>query len=403
MSAEPRGAAPRRSARDWFVDLTCIAAVLILGLLIYVGETNVWAPTTALAVLDIVGGTLSCAALWWRRRWPFEIGLVTAVASAGSKLSTLAALIMLFTVALHRNTKSLVIVAAANLAATAILTVWQPDPATDVRLDITFSALGMIAVIAWGMFLRARRQLVLSLQERAERAEAEQQWRFDQGRQLERSRIAREMHDVLGHRISLISMHAGALELRAGSAEDDVAESAAIIRASAHQALQDLREVIGILRTEPDDDVSERPQPTLEDVPTLIRESQRAGMHITLQFQVDQTAGDTPASVGRTAYRVVQEGLTNARKHAPGAAVLVQVNGRPGPGLSVELRTRLPIRPPSAADPPTGGQGLLGLAERAELVGGRCEHSRAPDGDFLLQCWLPWSAWRLPEPQSSTF
>ncbi len=91
--------------------------------------------------------------------------------------------------------------------------------------------------------------------------------------------------------------------------------------------------------------------------------------------------------------------MTNSRKHAPGAAVLVTVHGRPGNGLTVELCTRKPIRTTAETAPVTSGQGLLGLAERAELIGGRLQHSRTPDGDFLLQCWLPWSAWRVPERQ----
>jgi signal transduction histidine kinase len=205
------------------------------------------------------------------------------------------------------------------------------------------------------------------------------------------------MHDVLGHRISLISMHAGALELRAEGTDGDVAESAAIIRASAHQALQDLREVIGVLRTEPEDaSVSEPAQPALDEVPALIEESQRVGMNITFQSDVAASGPGVPAGVGRAAYRIVQEGLTNARKHAAGAAVLVQVSGTPGPGLRIELRTRKPVGPPAEPGSSTG-QGLLGLAERAALVGGRFEHGRTPEGDFLLQCWLPWSAWQIPD------
>ena len=114
------------------------------------------------------------------------------------------------------------------------------------------------------MFVRARRQLVLSLRERADRAEAEQQLHVEQARQQERARIAREMHDVLAHRISLLSMHAGALEFRPDAPPEEVARAAGIVRASAHQALQDLREVIGVLREEPAvNGGPERPQPTL--------------------------------------------------------------------------------------------------------------------------------------------
>jgi signal transduction histidine kinase len=233
---------------------------------------------------------------------------------------------------------------------------------------------------------------VVSLRERAERAESEQQLRVGQARQLERNRIAREMHDVLAHRISLVSMHAGALEFRADAVGGEVARSAAVIRSSAHQALEDLREVIGVLRDGTDDDAPERPQPTLDDVPCLIKESQQAGMHVTFRFDFPETDGGLPLSVGRTAYRIVQEGLTNARKHAPGAAVVVDLEGSPGPGLTVEVRSRRPIADWPGPRIPGAGQGLVGLAERADLAGGRLEHGQLADGDFRLGAWLPWPA-----------
>ena len=183
------------------------------------------------------------------------------------------------------------------------------------------------------MFVRARRQLVLSLRDRAERAEAEQQLRVEQARQQERARIAREMHDVLAHRISLLSLHAGALEFQPDAPPEEVARAAGVIRASAHEALEDLRAVIGVLREEPTTAIPERPQPTLADLPALIEES-RAGRHAgALRRSSSPDVDAVPAATGRSAYRIVQEGLTNARKHARGAAVDVTVDGargRPG-------------------------------------------------------------------------
>src|SRR3712207_3314584 len=108
--------------------------------------------------------------------------------------------------------------------------------------------------------------------DRAEQAEAEQELRLQQARQVERTRIAREMHDVLAHRISLLSLHAGALEFRPDAPPEEVARAAGVIRASAHQALHDLREVIGVLRDDPCDDATVPPQPTLGDLPALVDE-----------------------------------------------------------------------------------------------------------------------------------
>jgi signal transduction histidine kinase len=115
-------------------------------------------------------------------------------------------------------------------------------------------------------------------------------------------------------------------------------------------------------------------------------------MHVTLRFAVPETDAGLPLSVGRTAYRIVQEGLTNARKHAPGAAVVVDLAGSPGPGVTLEIRSRRPIEVRTEPVIPRAGQGLVGLAERADLASGRLEHGRLPNGDFRLGAWLPWPA-----------
>jgi signal transduction histidine kinase len=251
------------------------------------------------------------------------------------------------------------------------------------------------------------------------------------------------MHDVLGHRLSLLSVHAGALEFRPDASAEEIAGAAKVIRENAHQALQDLREVIGVLRAP----VGELPQPTLADVRQLVAESGRAGMRVGLHEEV---AGTVPDLVGRTAYRIVQEGLTNARKHAPGAEVRVRLAGSPGQGLTVEVGNDAPGPAPApdrdpgpvpgpapdpdpgpvlgpapdpdpapgpgpASDPPgpvpgppvgersrspdgdagrdpqpRSGQGLVGLAERVTLASGRLEHGPTAGGGWRLSAWLPW-------------
>jgi signal transduction histidine kinase len=199
------------------------------------------------------------------------------------------------------------------------------------------------------------------------------------------------MHDVLAHRISLLSMHAGALEFRPDADPEEIARAAGVVRASAHQALQDLREVIGVLREEPGDGRPERPQPTLEALPALLEESREAGMHVSHEYRVEDLAA-VPAGVGRNAYRIVQEGLTNARKHARGAAVDVTVDGAAGVGLTVEVRNRLSLAAADVQLIPGAGTGLVGLSERTSLAGGTLEHGRTPTGDFHLRAWLPWPA-----------
>ena len=159
---------------------------------------------------------------------------------------------------------------------------------------------------------------------------------------LERTRIAREMHDVLAHRISLMALHAGGLEMRPDLPPAAVRETAVLLRTTAHQALDELRSVIGVLRDGPGDEASApAPQPTLSDIPRLVEETRRAGAKIDFEMQVDQ--GDVvPGSLGRDAYRIVQEALTNIGKHAVGTAAEVRVAGTPAAGLHVIIRNRQP-------------------------------------------------------------
>jgi signal transduction histidine kinase len=243
-------------------------------------------------------------------------------------------------------------------------------------------------VIGWGLFVRVRRELVASLHERATRVESEQRLRVEQARDAERRRIAREMHDVLAHRVSLLSVHAGALEFRPDAPPEEIAEAAGVIRASARAALQELREVIGVLRES--EDGAEPPQPTLADVPALVEESRAAGMRVDCGIAVER---ELPDALGRTVYRVVQEGLTNARKHAPNAAVSVTVSGE-GP-LAVEVVSRRAVGVAAGVPEPGlpgAGTGLVGLAERVELAGGSLRHGPGPGGDFVLRAELPWPA-----------
>ena len=264
------------------------------------------------------------------------------------------------------------------------------------ELYSTQIALGVLitgVVVGWGLFVRVQRELVLSLRERAATLEAEQRLRVEQAREAERLRIAREMHDVLAHRVSLLSLHAGALEFHPDASSEEVADAAGVIRASAHAALEELRDVIGVLREGPPASAPEPPQPTLADVPALVDECQAAGMRVRCRLAVPADA-PLPAALGRAAYRIVQEGLTNARKHAPGAAVDVTISAQAGSPLVVEVLSRRAVGVGAPGPPalPGAGTGLVGLAERVELAGGALEHGPDAAGDFVLRATLPWPA-----------
>jgi signal transduction histidine kinase len=295
--------------------------------------------------------------------------------------------VAVFTVAATRPWRTAALVAALAFAPLPIL-LWRLAELREDRADSALTYFALIAgAIGWGLFRRSRQQLIASLRERAELAEADAELRAERARQEVREEIAWEMHDVLGHRLSLLTVHAGALEFNMDAPREEIARAAGVIRQSAHLALRDLAEVIGVFRAESAE--GERPQPELSDLVQLVAEARATGSRVELTGPPDASP---PSVVGRTAYRIVQEALTNARKHAPGAAVAVRVTGSPAHRLTVEVHNALPAGPtPDAGLGEGSGQGLIGLAERARLAGGELSAGPA-DGGFQVCVWLPWPA-----------
>jgi signal transduction histidine kinase len=367
----------RRSARDWAVDSLVFVIGLFGGLWLYDDGSRDAVSSTFLA-FDLLAGMALCLTLWFRRRWPVQLALIAAALATFSDAASAPTLLLVMTVAVYKPLRTTLAVCAAHAVALAIYFIVRPKPDPLPALAVAAIAI-YAAAVGWGLYLRSRRQLLQTLRDRADRAETVARLQAQQAQLRAREEIAREMHDVLGHRLSLLSVHAGALAYRPDATTAEVGGAAEIIRASAHQALQDLREVIGVLRAP----VGELPQPTFADLPVLVEDSRKAGLPVELDFDAP---GTLPDHVGRTAYRIVQEGLTNALKHAPGAPVRVKVTGAPGNGLEVEVST------PAPQSEAGEGQGLRGLSERAELVEGRLEHGRTPEGDFRLAAWLPWPA-----------
>ena len=374
-----------RSRRDWIVDsaLFLFAAVVGLTAAITSAQQGLRGPLLA---IDAIGGAVLCLALWWRRRWPLGLGLASLPVLAVSSSAGPAGVIILYTVAAYRRWQAAVLVAAAQVALLPLEYAIHPQGNNSLTVYYLAGTLGPAVVVAWGMFRRSRRQ---AQRERARRAEAEEQLRIEQIRHTERARIAREMHDVLAHRISLLSLHAGALEFRPDAPPEEVARAAAVIRASAHQALDDLRAVIGVLRDRTDAQAPQPPQQTLTALPGLLQESRAAGMRIHAEVRVPDLAA-VPDTIGRHALRIIQEALTNARKHATSAPVELRLDGAPGHGLTIEVRNPSPVPATGQSTIPGTGTGLLGLTERAGLSGGRLEHGLDEHGHFRLHAWLPW-------------
>jgi signal transduction histidine kinase len=371
-----------RTRRDWIVDSTLFLLAIAIGGAELADAVD-RGLETPLLVLDVIGGAALCLALWWRRRWPFALGLAAAPIVAISTSAGTAGVIILFTVAAYRPWQQAFLVAGLQLAVAPIQQIVQTDVSVT---ELLVGTLVTVALVASGMVVRGRRE---ARRERRGRTQAEQQLRVEQLRYAERTRIAREMHDVLGHRISLLSMHAGALEFRPDAPPEEIARAAAVIRASAHQALEDLRAVIGLLRHGADAAAPQPPQPTLAALPGVLEESRAAGMRLHADVRVGDLAA-VPDAVGRHALRIVQEALTNARKHAPSAPVDLRLEGAPGKGLTIEVRNPAPVPAAAATEIPGSETGLVGLTERATLAGGRLEHGPDERGDFRLRAWLPW-------------
>jgi signal transduction histidine kinase len=362
-----------RGRRDRVVDAAMyfVAFAISTGTLVDTWDLHPpWLrPVAVAAVIATV------VALHWRRTHPGAVGIGV---SAVSVVLITAPFVAAFNAAIRARGRDLAITAGLTIASNFTNPLLYRGPQS---LGLEFGAgLGLTgAALGWGLFVRARRELVRSLREQADRA-------GDEARDAERRRIAREMHDVLAHRLSLVAVHANALEFRTDASAEEVAEAAGVISASARAALDDLRGVIGVLREDGIESLTEPPQPTLADLDSLIEESRAAGMRIDARIELGDATPD--ATVGRTAYRIAQEGLTNARKHAPGAAVTLTVQAPDG-DLRVEVRSLKPVAVVSASPLPGAGTGLIGLAERVTLAGGELESGVDPEGAFVLRARLP--------------
>ncbi|MEN3534327.1 histidine kinase [Microbispora sp. ZYX-F-249] len=319
----------------------------------------------------------------WRRRWPWRIALATALLTAYSASAIGPAWVAYVSLVTHRRWSRIVPVAA--LSAACLLVRGALDGVTQtVIIAWVMEVMALGGLTVFGLYLRGRRDLEQSLRERARAAEREQRQRIDQARLAERVKIAQEMHDVLAHRISLLAMLAGGLAYRTDLGPEQTREAALAIQENAHQSLNELRTVLRTLR---DDGAVEAPQPNLAHLDALFAEVRAAGQRVDVDDGIDGRES-LPAQTGRHAYRIVQEALTNARKHAPGARVTAELGGRPGEDL--RIRVTNPARPGSAPGP--GGRlGLVGLAERTRMAGGTLSHT-IEDGRFILDVRLPWEA-----------
>ncbi|MGX5212851.1 sensor histidine kinase [Streptomyces violaceus] len=335
---------------------------------------------------------VAAGALLLRRRAP-EVAVLAALPGLYLGHIAFAPLIALYCVAVRRGR---LLVAATGAAAVAVA--WfLPHPAAGVSSLVLDRETALLALdccgLAAGVVVLGRS--VRSRQERLREATARRAWEnqvlTERVLATERNRLAREMHDVVAHKVSLISLQAGALQVgRPGDA--DVRTTARSIHELSAQTLTELRHLVGVLRTAGGTDTQAVPRAGLADITDLVRDS---GLPVDLDVPTPPAA--VPEAVERAAYRTVQEALTNIRKHAPGARARIRVHF--AAGLHIEVHNSPPARITPHPGVPGGGHGLVGLRERAHLLSGEFHAGPAPDGGFTVRAVFPmgWATSDGPE------
>ncbi|MFI9387020.1 sensor histidine kinase [Kutzneria sp. NPDC052558] len=402
MGATPRvrvariGSGSLGAIRAWLGATSRPGLIKVLVLPVLIGWSMVPESLGSPSPLRPAAATLVLAALLARFSWP-AVGVVVASACLWFAPPAAVLAVALLAYGTARRTSS-PYWASAALSASWILAVlggYHRLPGAADGDVLVFAALGATAAVvpaaAVGALVGARARRLMDLKERNEILRRANRLAESQARMAERARIASEMHDLIGHRLSLISLHAGALELHARNTAPQLSEQAVLVRTTAKQALDELRGVLDVLKEDvvtddasPGQDGRDAGIGTRADVTGLVRASQQAGTPVELEWDGDDLA-DVDQQIRRTVHRLVRESLTNVHKHAPGMPARVRVRRRDAE-LTVETSNRL--APPSATPAPGTRLGLVGLLERVRLAGGTL--TTGPDGDrFVVRAVLP--------------
>jgi signal transduction histidine kinase len=360
---------PRRLTAP-LLDAALVAAALV----------DVWVNVDPGATLRMSFALAAAFVLLLRRRVPLLTFLLTlpAVMLSDAIYAALAALYTLASLSRDR-----VLLAVCALAFTlGDMTSW-PSPRLDLFHPPTLITLGYTAATAaapvfLGQLVQVRRDLSLKLAEISEARDHERLLTAQAVLAKERAQLAREMHDVVSHQVSLIAVRAGALQV--GTRDAEAKEAAATIRRLSAQTLDELRHMVSVLRDSGGRLTELTPQPSLADLQRLVDSS---GIEAEL---VADLPGSPPATVQRAIYRTVQEALTNVRKHAPGATARVRI-AREGGAVCVTVTNTAPVRPPLPL--PSARYGLVGLRQRAALLGGTVASGPTPDGGYELRLEFP--------------
>ena len=357
------------------------------------------------AVVLVLATTLPLA---WRRRLPLTVALATGLATAVYGFAhypdlampiAIGGVVGMYSVAAWGSRRAALL--AGGVAAVVVVVVMTLPRADADVVDAAFVSLSLAGAWVLGDRARVQRALAAELRERAARLERERASEARRAVASERARIARELHDVVAHHVSMMVVQAEAGPVAVATEPDRAAGAFEAIAATGRQALVEMRRLLGVLRGDTDQAPSLAPQPGLAQVPSLVEQVGRAGLRVELVVEGMEAA--LPPGIDLSAYRIVQEALTNALRHGGSgrARVLVRYGER-----DLELRIENGSEPPSAAavplrpaDSPVGdrqvrrsgrpGQGLIGMRERVSLFGGELRAGSGPNGGFTVVARLP--------------
>ncbi|HEX5405086.1 MAG TPA: histidine kinase [Pseudonocardiaceae bacterium] len=321
---------------------------------------------------------VACCALPLRLKWPW-LAMLFCLWGLSGELGLAPALIGIYRIGRTARSPWVTVAWAAAGVVAIETTVFATEPLTlqDGTLSVLFALLWMSSPAGLGMLVATRERLAASLAQLRLASESESEMRAERARRAERNRIGREIHDAVGHHATLIAVEAAALEATTGEPETKAA--AGRMRALAKASLGEMRAALGLVGGRSEGAAG------LADVAELVAQAGQAGMSVDLE-SADLADVDVLPAVGRAVFRIVQEALTNAAKHAPGAAVRVVVG--PHEGSLVVTVISGPGSEGSSV-PDGGGLGLAGMAERATTVGGHLNVERGPGDKFTVSARLP--------------
>jgi signal transduction histidine kinase len=385
-------AATRRLARipAWGLYAALAPVVALLGLLSMDGSDEWYRdPTAVTAVLTVLGASAVLLAPWRP-----VMGMVAAYAAQITLFaldfapngSIFAVLVLFFACGERsRDTREAVAGLVLGLAGLGALFALENSPVG--ASDVIGNAASFAIPWGVGLYVRGRRRRTAELEERAERLERERELLALQAVTEERGRIARELHDVVAHAVSVITVQAGAARRVLHADPDAAAEAMGQVEATGRQALAELRRLVGVLRTGGEPGEGLAPQPGLDDLDALVDEARRAGLPV--ERRVEGAPRPVPAAVGLSAYRIVQEALTNTRKHAgPATAEVVVDYGAD----DIVIRVTDDGRGAAAhldATPASGGHGIVGMRERVAVFGGDLRVGPRGTGGWAVEARLP--------------